>query len=273
MFIQSAPAGQPNGAITMYDHAHLSAQFARAFGNSAFEAPDPFDLMVYVIGNHDAGWASFDRDPVTDPQSRLPYSVFATPAPLILPTSRASPDFNERQHSYCGLLSSMHTWGIYNGRYGLSNVIRLDRIAPEDKPAVDAMLAYELARQERIKAELGRSSETAAWIEPDRLFQNYKLLQLCDLLAIYFNYTHAEGRGEQTFTHVPQARDRDTDVTIRPAGPGVYSLSPYPFAAEGIECAFPSRRITAGSNDRDGSWKDVLRTAPVEWERIKFVAG
>ena len=131
MFIQSAPPGQPHGAIMMHDHAALSGQFARSFGNAGFEAPTPLDLVVYVIASHDAGWAAFDRDPATDPETGLPYTVFATPARHILPTSKGSPDYNERHHPYCGLLSSMHTWGIYNGRYGFTRAGRLARIAPK----------------------------------------------------------------------------------------------------------------------------------------------
>lgn len=273
MFIQSAPPGRPNRAITMHDHAHLSGQLARAFGNVEFEPPVPLDLVVYAIANHDAGWVEFDRDPATDPATGLPYTVFATPPRHILPTSKGSPDYNQRHHPFCGLLSSMHTWGIYNGRYGFTTAGRLNRIADADKPAVDAMLAGELQRQAALKAELGRSPETAAWIAEDRLFQSYKLLQFCDLLAIYFNTRHAGERTRQEFTHVPMSRNQDATVAIQPTGDGVYSLSPYPLAADGAELAFAYRAISPGQHERDGGWAKVLRTTPTEWERLRLVAG
>src|ERR1700730_17229882 len=95
MFVQSAPPGRPRRAIMMHDHAALSGQFARAHGNAEFEAPSPLDLVVYIVTNHDAGWADFDRDPVTDPQTGLPSTVFGTPAPHILSTSRGSADYNQ----------------------------------------------------------------------------------------------------------------------------------------------------------------------------------
>ncbi len=65
----------------MYEHTALCGQLARAFGNDEFEPLAPFDHMVYVIGNHDAGWAQFDHDPVTDAASGLPYDLIETPAP------------------------------------------------------------------------------------------------------------------------------------------------------------------------------------------------
>lgn len=273
MFIQSAPPGQPHRAVMMHDHTHLSAQFARAFGNVAFEAPQPLDLVVYVIGNHDAGWAAFDRDPATDPATDLPYNVFSTPSQHILPTSMGSPDYNQRHHSYCGLLSSMHTYGIYNGRYGFTTAGRLRSIAPQDQAAVDAMLGFELDRQAALKAELGRSPETAAWLAEDRLFQNYKLLQFCDLLAIYFNHNHPQLRQQQPFTHVPMSRDRDTTVTITQRSPGVYALAPFPFVCEGATYAFAGRPISPGQHNRAGGWPRVLADGPTEWETFKLVAG
>src|SRR5262249_42011007 len=249
----------------MHDHTALSGQFARAFGNAQFERPFPLDLVIYIIANHDAGWAAFDRDPVTDPKTSLPYTVFGTPARCILPTSKGSPDFNQRHHPYCGLLSSMHTWGIYNGRYGFTRAGRLNRIGAEDRPAVDAMLAGELERQATLKAKLGASAETADWVEEGRLFQNYKLLQFCDLLAIYFNTIHAGERSEQTFTHVPISRDRDVTVTICPKSSGIYALSPFPFVAAGGGLPLVAGPVFPGRPDGEGGWAGGLEEGPPDW--------
>ena len=273
MFIQSAPPDRPHRVIMMHDHSALSGQFARAFGNAQFQSPIPLDLVIHIIANHDAGWMAFDRDPATDPNTGLPYTVFGTPARYILPTSKGSPDFNQRHHPYCGLLSSMHTWGIYNGRYGLTSAGRLNRICSDDRPAVDAMLAGELERQATLKAKLGASTETADWVEESRLFQNYKLLQFCDLLAIYYNTIHAEERSEQAFMHVPISRDRDVTVTICPKSSGIYALSPFPFAADGAEFAFAGRSVFPGQHDREGGWARVLTSAPTEWETFRLVPG
>ena len=107
MIIQTAPAGQPRLAVMMYEHTALSHQFARAFGNERFQGPDPNDLMFHVVLHHDAGWAEFDRNPVTDQATGLPYNLVETPAEYITVTSRGSPEFNQRQHPFCGLISSV----------------------------------------------------------------------------------------------------------------------------------------------------------------------
>src|SRR3954463_3711723 len=105
MIIQTAPPGTPRLAITMYAHNALCLQFANAFGNDRFERLEPFDEMVYVISNHDAGWLEYDRNPGIDTVTDLPYNLVDTPPASIITTSKLSPDFNQRQHPYCGLIS------------------------------------------------------------------------------------------------------------------------------------------------------------------------
>jgi hypothetical protein len=273
MIIQTAGEGEPRLAVMMYEHTALSEQFARAFGNERFESIWPHELMFYIIGNHDAGWADFDRDPATDANTGLPYNLVETPAQYITVTSRRSPDFNERHHPFCGLMSSMHSWGLYNGRYGLSRMVLIDKIPGTDRPLADRMLADEIARQKRLKAELGANSEAAAWIEAKHLLQNYKQLQFCDTLALYFHRIHPKQRGNEVFVHVPVNAAQDVDITVTPQAAGVYELSPFPFAASGAEFAFAGRLISADKKRDGGSWTPILQAAPTRWESFRLVAG
>jgi hypothetical protein len=272
MIIQTAPAGQSRLAVMMHEHTALCGQFARAFGNERFAPVEPNDLMFFVVSHHDEGWAELDRNPVHDARTGLPYNLIETPAEHITVTSRKSPEFNERRHAYCGLISSMHSWGLYNGRYGLSKLVLIDMISPADRRLAERMLAGELDRQQRLKAGLAGDRETARWLEEEHLFQNYKQLQFFDTLALYFNRIDPSERREQAFEHVPlNARD-DITITIRPRAAGIYELSPYPFAAQSAEFAYAGRRISP-DQQRDGSWASVLRETPTEWENFRLVAG
>ena len=53
-------------------------------------------------------------------KSGFPCGLGSGPVPNVVHTSKLSPNFNENKHAYCGLLSSMHSWGLYNERYGFS---------------------------------------------------------------------------------------------------------------------------------------------------------
>jgi Protein of unknown function (DUF3891) len=193
----------------------------------------------------------------------LPYNLAETPPAHITKTSRLSPDFNERQHPYCGLISSMHSWGLYNGRYGLSKLVLLDKIAEIDRPVVDEMLNGEVERQKRLKAELAKNPQTSSWLDERKIFQDYKQLQFIDTLALYFNRIHASERREQDFENVPINAHEDVTITIRPVGPNRYSLSPFPFAPSGAEFVFQGRRVEPKMSNAAGGCTGALRQSPL----------
>ena len=270
MIVQSAPDGTLPKLVRMWQHTALCEQFARAFGNAKFEAIKPLDAVAYVIGHHDAGWEEFDQDPAIDPRTRLPFNLVETPAEYILETSRRSPDFNEKHHPYSGLLSSMHSWGLYNGRYGLSDLVLLNSIAEGDRARADVMLDGELRRQAMLKAKLADDPSTAYLLDEQKIMQNYKQLQFNDTLALYFNRVHPSLRMAQTFRSVPLDVETDVSVTITPLRTGVYALSPFPFATSGSAFAFGGSRVQV-PRDVGNSHRKAMQGLPVEWEVFELV--
>jgi hypothetical protein len=273
MIIQTAPSQKPRLAIMMHEHNALCLQFAHAFGNEHFQALSPCELMIYVIAHHDAGWFDFDRDPKIDPKTELPYNLSETPFELITVTSKLSPDFNQRVHPYCGLISSMHSWGLYNGRYGISDLVLLNKVPPGDRELTDKMLNGELERQREMKEKLAEDPAARSWTDPKKVFQNYKLLQFIDTLALYFNRVYPSERVEQEFKNVPVSLREDVTITIRPTGQNTYSLSPFPFAASGSQFAFCGRRVTAADGKEKGGWPAALMRLPTEWEEFRLIEG
>ena len=247
MMIQSAPAGDARFVCTMVQHNTLCAQFMAAFGNAAFERPEPYELIAYTVGHHDRGWDEADQTVVLDPESRFPRGIGTAPLTDGGNTGKLSADFNERHHPFCGLLSSMHSWGLYNRRYGYSEFrVRPGGstsipIRPGQATEMHAMLDGELVRQDRLKGMLAADPKTRDWVANDRLMAIYKLLQFFDTLALYFHLRHKSERGEEVFTHVPKSVDQDTDVTLRPISGASYSLCPFPFAGEVVETACGGR--------------------------------
>lgn len=221
MIIQ--PSSPQAFVIEQIDHARMSGQLAAAFGNAEFEPLAPREPLEFVIGHHDEGWQELDVQAKRDPKTGQPYNLTQTPLADLVATGSRSPDFNERHHPLSGLISSMHTWGLYHGRYGLSDFLFIDRITPELRPTVDAMLNAEIARQTRLKAQLAELSDA-------QIFSCYKLLQFFDTLALYFHTTPAEARKEAQFKNVPRAVSDDVTMTITPQLDGSYLLAPYPFA-------------------------------------------
>ena len=272
MIVQSAAEGAEQFVITMDQHTALSARFAEHFGNEHFEPVEPRSLMLHVIEHHDAGWRELDALALRDPATGLPYNLVKTPFSHLVETSSASPDFNNGCHPYCGLISSMHSWGLYNGRYGMSDKVLLDSLADNNRELADSMLKGEIERQQRLRTQLESDPETAYLTEEGQLFQNYKQLQFFDTLALYFNCVREGERERASFSHVPLNASKDTEVTIEPLEVGVYALDPYPFDdTEGIELMFSGRYLLPVSQGDDV--REEMERAPIMTQTIKLLAA
>ncbi|MGE0613604.1 MAG: DUF3891 family protein [Hyphomicrobiales bacterium] len=246
MMVQSAPEGEPRFITMMREHNAFCGELIRAFGNDAFEACEPHDEVVYVVSHHDYGWDETDAHPTLAPNG-YPRGLGNGPVPGIIGTGPQSVEVNSRRHLYCGLISSMHIWGLYNERYGLSQFeVRIGGsksvpVAEADRAEADAMLAAELARQGEIKRTLAADPAAAKWLDEDHVLQNYKQLQFIDTLALYFHLRHASERRPETFVHVPKSRTEDAQVTLTPKGGGVYQLDPFPFRGDELKVACRGR--------------------------------
>ena len=272
VIVQTAPEGAPRFVITMAEHTNFAGQLARLFGNDRFEPVEPREEMLYLIDHHDQGWRELDAEVLMDPETRLPYHLVETPLEKIVKTGERSPRLNAERHPYCGLLSSMHTWGLYNGRYGLSDMVLLDSISEDLRPVVQSMLDGELKRQERLKAQLAQKTDTAEWIDKPRLMQNYKQLQFFDTAALYFQMRHDDDRSVARFDHVPLNSEEDVQVEVTRQSPGVYAFAPFPFSQDGVEVSFTGRYLVplAGNDDRE--LDEVLAALPQSSQTVKLVA-
>lgn len=272
MIVQTAPVGAPHFIIMQTDHTKTCGQFIEAFGNHLFERTAPHDLMVYVVTHHDAGWRAVDALQTLDTRTGLPYHLTQTPTAQLVATGNASPDFNEAHHLFCGVISSMHTYGLYHGRYGLSDKIYIDSITPELRPQVDAMLIHEVERQGRLKALLRANPETAGWATDEMLFHHYKRLQFFDTLALYIQMTYFDALVPTTFANVPRALGDDVQVHAQPIAPNTVRLTPYPFAEDGLEVTTEGRYLSK-FEDASADWRVVYHQQPHTQQTVRFVAG
>jgi hypothetical protein len=263
MIVQNAPEGQPRFVILQTDHALASGQLARAFGNDEFTALHPQRWMEFVVSHHDEGWSRVDANAELDPNTRLPFHLTQTPTRLLLQTGKGAPDFNENHHPFCGLIASMHTYGLYHGRYGLSDMIFIDRVAPDLKPQVEAMLQNELDRQARLKTQLSDDWQSEAFV-----FHNYKLLQFFDTLALYVQTQHASQLKEAQFKNVPRRIGDDVTITAKPIGENTIALSPYPFNRDEVTINTRGRCLIPLSEE--DVLDEVMNKTPFVDQSFKF---
>lgn len=272
MIVQNAPDGQPRFVITMLQHTTFAGRLARHFGNDRFASLEPREPLEFVVANHDRGWDDLDGRAPQDPATGLPYNLVTTPISEIVVTSAGSPDYNERRHPLSGLVSSMHSYGLYHGRYGLApDKLFIDRVPAGMRPEVDAMLDGELARQERLRAELEADPATAAWAGEDAVFCAYKQLQFFDTFSLYCHMQPPGARGDATFDHVPTGTTADVSISVQERPGAVYRLDPYPFDADGLEFFTEGRYLLPAEPGADLA--TVLAATPVERQTVTLVAA
>jgi Protein of unknown function (DUF3891) len=280
MMVQTAPEGEPHFALFMREHLELCGQFARAFGNSQFQPLDPYAECLYAVENHDRGWDAYDANPKLDPETRLPYSLARTPPEDNQKTITASPDFNERHDPYCALLVSMHTWGLYNRRYGISQFVVRERISTSipisevHRKEIEARLNGEVERQKRLTSTIAAQNGRAGWVAPPNVMRNYKQLQFFDTLSLYFHLRHESERGEEVYIHVPKSAEADVSITLRAAGGGTYTLDPFPFAQDTLRVVCRGRYVRPFPPDAPpADLGAALRSLPSDSQAYVLVPG
>ncbi len=270
MIVQSAPGGiadAPHFVIAMHQHTAFAGSLAANFGNEEFDGLEPAEPMQFIVDHHDQGWADLDAQAPQNPDTGLPYNLTATPLPQIVTTSAGSPAFNESHHPFSGIISSMHTYGLYRGRYGLSDKIFLDVIPDELRPEVDAMLGNEESRQRRLKEQLAADDPDHATDE--YLFHAYKQLQFFDTISLYFHLAPEGERGTSDFPNVPRAVGDDVTISVVERPGGEYGLDPYPFGEDGLALATEGRYLAPQPPDTDlGA---VLTATPVATQTVRLV--
>ena len=183
----------------------------------------------------------------------------------------ASVEINEAHHPLCGLLISMHVYGLYNGRYGLSDKIVVDALPTAARELVDPMLEAEQQRQVRLREALSKDPQMQDQIAEKTLFHHYKLLQFFDTLALYFCMEDAAGRQVSTFKNVPRAVGDDVSITVTPFVDGSYLVEPFPFPGNAIDLILPGKNLRPQAPGTD--IHAVLQATPKSEESIRLVSA
>jgi hypothetical protein len=151
---------------------------------------------------------------------------------------------------YAGMLVSMHAAGIYTGRYGTQPALLLTR-APDVQSTVDEFISEQEARYGAVQDGLGVTDE--------ELWRNYLLLQVFDRLSLRLCLGDPAGLGPMEIV-LPE----DRTLTITLGDDGIERLDPWPFAADEVTVAVPTRTIRLAECTDDVALQAAIAAAPVE---------
>jgi hypothetical protein len=221
--------------VTQSDHARLSGIFAAHWGNAEFARPEPRESFIRAAALHDCGWFSYETRPLYDPEKAAPPNFQQVPLDAKqLAAFQGGLDWIWGIDPYAGLLVSRHRTGLWRNRYNAVTYPAASASVRVLTPDVEDFIARNELKQETELATHDRA----------RFLVNYQLLQMLDLLSLYFCTAEPV---ETRLAQVPadyagEGRDGVT-LTLTPQGDGRVRISPNPFDRRELEVAFVYRQL------------------------------
>jgi Protein of unknown function (DUF3891) len=224
--------------IGQTDHSRLVGQLAAHWGNADFAAPRPFESVVRAATFHDYGWLRYETSPLIDPDSGEPYQFLKVPLTATqLAGYQWSLDWMAEIDPYAGLIVSMHRTGLWRGRYQTikhPSGYNIKTMSPD----IEAFLVRNETWQQGQRAQRNH----------DEVWTNYRLMQVWDLLGLYFccqdPYEHYT---EPVPTGYGSGDDSGTRLTMKPAGPRTVAFDPYPFDVRPCRVQLTYKRLPAAT--------------------------
>lgn len=232
--------------VRQVEHGRIAGELAAAWGNPEVETPSPVGSVVTAAARHDDGWRAVDERVLVNEAEHRPLHFLEIEAREHVRLYRRGVGQVDAADVYAGLLIGMHWTGLYRGRWSAPGATgRLGGGAGDD-----AVLDRVVRTEERRWVD----ARVRAWHQPcpraefeARLWHNYELLQLWDLLSLHLSVASTQPAAGDAEVWGPQLRQLQHTprpvvlpaVALRPGGPrravtatvtaaGTVTLDPFP---------------------------------------------
>ncbi|MEV4622539.1 DUF3891 family protein [Asanoa sp. NPDC049573] len=260
--------------VEQVEHGRVAGLLAAAWGNELFETPTPHEPVRTAAARHDEGWRAWDARVLFNEVERRPLHFLEIDAGEHVRLYRQGVERVALGDVYAGVLVGMHWTGLYRGRWSAPGARgRLD-LGGDGRAAQDAAVDAEERRWIDAKRLAWAEQEPRAAFET-RLWHNFELLRLWDLLSLYLCVMPREpaaapgsagpwGPQLAALEHaaedvlLPPVRTHPLGVA-QPITVGVRTfgelwLDPYPFRRTGIEIEVRSTAVP----DRPASHAELV---------------
>jgi hypothetical protein len=259
--------------VTHPDHARLAGEFAAAWGNAEFRAPEPRERVLYGISSHDDGWAERDKHPSVTREGKP--SAFSTElvgkysafeeidlAEYLAVRERAVGLIGKRD-AYAGLLVALHTYNL------LTEHADRATIKPELLPLLDAFLAKQRAYQAELRERIASDATLAEDARAEATIEDhFRLLQACDNLSLL---TCVAFERPAHLLHPLRKKDGGaSEIRVEPVGVRAFRLEPWPFAENELRFTFPARFVEGERFAYSTELEAAFVKAPVERLEVKL---
>jgi len=241
--------------VAQTDHSQLVGQMASHWGNSQFDSPTPYDSVVRAAIYHDYSWLLYETSPRIDPSSHQPYGFLQLPlGKSQIETYQWLLDWMYKMDQYSALLMSKHRTGLWKARYGTIKYPKGYNLA-NPAPEVAQFIENNEQWQEKVKAHY----------DSDTFDFNYRLLQVWDILGLYFCCREV---GEDYIDPVPLSYNHGPAegirMTMTALSPTKVKFDPYPFDVHPAKIQLRHKLVEPGPFEDDLAFRKAYFQATNE---------
>jgi Protein of unknown function (DUF3891) len=246
--------------IRQTDHAFLSGFFAREWGNDTFSRPEPFNSFCLAAAEHDNGWQEWELLPGVDPRTFTPYSFMTIPTEEHIALYQRGIDRLIKADLYSGLLVVSHCMELYDRARATIPGYSAKYVKSQEQHVANDFVQRLRLQQLRIKVDLRNNPATKPFTDENLIKVNVQRLEALDRLSLYFCLGVTE---DISIENVPvNDSGADVDWEVRPAGPGQFTINPYPFRRDPLSFTILARRIPKRRYTDDADLQSVIAAAP-----------
>lgn len=257
--------GEANGEVVLVnqtDHSQLVGQLASHWGNSEFDAPRPYESVVRAAIYHDFGWLPYETTPGSDPKSGKPYGFMQVGLQKSqLSAYRWVVDWMNDLDPYSALIICMHRTGLWRARY----------------QAIEHPTAFNLSNPPPEVAKFITDNEQ--WQEtqkksfdPNELRVNYRLMQVWDLLGLYFCCQDVcDDFIEPVPVKYSSNGDKGIKLSMKAESKTRVAFAPYPFDVRPLKVQLRLKHLPSATFDGDPDFRKgyfQARNEMVEFELV-----
>ncbi len=273
-------AGNEFWLITQNDHAIVSGELAKHFGNERFAKPNPLEPTRTGIALHDCGWPIHDDNPTLN-KDGFPLDVFETPPHLGFAIWTESARRATEQGPYCGLLVSLH--GLNLSVIATAQMFDNEQFDPANRRVQFEINKFQYAQyelQDSLRKELGMRTDIplhcgiakeSADVMEQKLVFNFQLLQAMDKLSLCMCCTKPPFAQVELALGGPGGKASACMVS-RPEAQKL-TMKPWPFDVDAIEVEIAYRAVPEGKFANEGEFREAYASSSVQRFGCSVVPG
>jgi hypothetical protein len=236
--------------ITQPNHAWVSGQLARAWGNEHFGQVVPAQEVYLGAEQHDIGWLNWEEAPTLNSKTGYPHRFSELPTQLHVDIWSSTQQRAKPLGRYAALLISLHGTRLYERFTGWKH-------SPESAQIVQAFLDREYSFQEQLTESLKNDPYYAPHMTPEVIKRNRRLVATWDALSLIVCQNWL---GDQQVEQVPVV---DGETTLKLINinddPHLFTVSPWPFQESKVTVVYEGRLLREPFTD-ETAMREALKS-------------